>query len=123
LITGTVNANQEAIIRLEVRGPRGAMREIDVVLDTGFNGFVTLPHAVIAALGLPRLGRGRAILANGSEVVFDIHEATVMWDGDPRAVEADATAGMALLGMSMLAGHALWLHAVDGGRVTIQASP
>ena len=52
MITGTVNANREAIISCGVRGPHGKEREIEAVIDTAFNGFLTLPPQVIAALGL-----------------------------------------------------------------------
>jgi predicted aspartyl protease len=65
MITGTVNSNREAAIRLSIRGSDEREQEIEAVIDTGFNGFITLPPAVVAALDLPYLGRGRAILANG----------------------------------------------------------
>ena len=43
MIEGVVNAAYEAVIRLSLRGPSGQAREIDAVIDTGFNGFLTLP--------------------------------------------------------------------------------
>ena len=119
MITGAVNADREAVIRLVVRGPGGQEEEREAVIDTGFNGFLTLPPAVITALGLTRIGRGRAILANGSEELFEIYEATVLWDGQPRSVEADAADTDILVGMSLLYGRDLRIHAVDGGTVTI----
>ncbi len=122
MIIGTVDTNREPVVRLDLSGPQGEQRDIETIIDTGFNGFLALPHAVITALGLRRLGRGRALLANGSEAIFDIYETTVTWDGKSRAVEVDATENVALLGMSMLYGHELWVHAVEGGRVTIQVS-
>ncbi len=79
MITGTINADREATIRLMVRGPGGQEQEIEAVIDTGFNGFLTLPPTVVTTLGLPRLGRGRAILANGSQDLFDVYEVTVLW--------------------------------------------
>jgi predicted aspartyl protease len=72
MITGTVNADSEAVIRLVVQGPVGHVHEIEAVIDTGFNGFLTLPSALVTMLGLTRLSRGRALLANGSEELFDI---------------------------------------------------
>ena len=123
MITGTVNTNREASLLLRVRGPLGQEQEIEAIIDTGFNGFLTLPPVLVAALGLPRLGRGRAVLANGSEELFDIYEATVIWDGHPRTVELDAANTAALVGMSLLYGHDLRIHVVEGGRVTIEALP
>ncbi len=123
MISGTVNANREAVIRFPVRGPSGQEQEIEAVIDTGFNGFLTLSPTIVAALGLPLLGRGRAVLANGSEELFNVHEVTVIWDGQPRVVETDAADTDALVGMSMLYGYRLQVHAIDGGPVTIEALP
>ena len=123
MIQGYVNANREAVVRFPVRGPSGQEQEIEAVIDTGFNGFLTLPPAMVAALGLPLIGRGRAILANGSEELFSVYEATVVWDGQERVVEADAADTDALVGMSMLYGYRLKVDAIDGGAVTIEALP
>ena len=41
-------------------------REIEAVIDTGYNGFLTLPTATVAELQLPFLGPSRATLANGA---------------------------------------------------------
>jgi len=121
MIIGTVNANREASIRLQVRGPDGHEQEMEALIDTGFNGFLTLPLAVITSLGLPRLGRGRAILADGSEVLFNVYEATVRWEGQSRTVELDATETATLVGMALLEGYTLRIEVVSGGRVTIEA--
>lgn len=118
MITGTVSSN-EARFSLLVSGAGGEEREVEAVIDTGFNGFLTLPPEQVAALALPRLGSGRAILANGSEAVFDIHEVTVRWDGQLITVEADACGACPLVGMALLEGYKLRIEVVDGGRVTI----
>ena len=55
-----------------MRGPIGQEREIQAVIDTGFDGSLTLSPALIAALGLPWRRRGCALLADGNESVFDI---------------------------------------------------
>src|SRR6185295_9948433 len=89
MITGSVNTDYEAIIRLRVQGPLGHEHEVDAIIDTGFNGFLTLPPLLVSELGLARLSRGRALLANGSEELFDIHGVTVVWDGELPLVEVD----------------------------------
>ncbi len=61
-----------------------------MVIDTGFDGMLTLPSSVIVALGLPWRSRGRAILADGTESIYDIHEGSVLWEGMPRRVLVDA---------------------------------
>lgn len=63
MITGVVNVNREAVIRLVVAGPSGQQQEIEAIVDTGFTGFLTLPPALIAALGLSWLSRQPGILS------------------------------------------------------------
>jgi predicted aspartyl protease len=71
VIPGVVNSNLEATVRLLVRGLGGQEQEIDAVIDTGFNGFLTLPPALVRRLNLPHLGQSRALLANGREEILD----------------------------------------------------
>jgi predicted aspartyl protease len=59
MITGVVTPFHQATIRLIVRGPTGQAQEIDAVIDTGFDGALSLPPADIAALSLPWRRRGR----------------------------------------------------------------
>jgi predicted aspartyl protease len=53
MITGLVTSFYQATIRLIVRGPTGQAQEVEAVIDTGFDGALSLPSADIAALGLP----------------------------------------------------------------------
>ena len=121
MIEGVVNANYEPVISLSVQGPAGQEREIEAVVDTGFNGFLTLPPSLVAELGLPFRIRGAAMLANGSEETFGIYGVTILWDGQPRYVDADAVGPTPLAGMSLLDDHDLSIQVRDGGRVVIQA--
>jgi clan AA aspartic protease len=121
VIEGAVNVSREAVVPLTVTGPAGRTQPIDAVIDTGFNGFLTLPSALVSELQLPFVTRGRATLANGSEDVFGIHNAVVMWDGQPRRVLTDVADTAPLAGMSLLDGHSLYVEVEEGGRVAIQA--
>lgn len=102
MITGFVTPYLEAIIRLTVRGSAGQEVEIEAVVDTGFNGSLTLPRALITMLDLAWRRRGRAILADGSESIFDIHEAIILWNGQARRVAVDAADTEPLVGMFLL---------------------
>ena len=70
MMKGIVNAHLEATIRLTVRGPNGK-RRIRAVIDSGYDGCLTLPPALIAVLGLSWQRSSSAILADGSETIFD----------------------------------------------------
>lgn len=120
MITGGVNAEREAVIRLFVRDVGGQEHERDVIVDTGFNGWLTLPPDFITALGLRWQRFGRAILADGSETVFNIYEGTILWDGQPIPIPVDEADAEPLVGMSLLYGYELVVQAVDGGSVTLK---
>jgi len=91
VITGVVNDGLEATIRLTLHGSL-ARKDVDAIVDTGFDGYLTLPPALIAALGFAWRCRTGGILADGGERVFDIHEGTVIWDGRLRRIAIDAAA-------------------------------
>ena len=120
MIEGVVNAAYEAIVSLPLTGPEGQSRRIDAVVDTGYNGFLTLPSSIVAELGLPYRGHSEAILADGSVVEFDVYGVTVSWDCIARYTSANAADSTPLVGMSLLDGHDLSIRVRDGGRVLIQ---
>jgi len=43
MISGVVTGDRQAVIRLTVRGPTGQEQEIEAVIDTGFDGCLSLP--------------------------------------------------------------------------------
>ncbi len=55
MITGIFNVDREATIPLRVSGRNGQEREITAMIDTGFNGYLTMPPAMIAELECPFL--------------------------------------------------------------------
>ena len=122
MIEGVVNSAYEAVLALSLQGPDGQAQDIEAVVDTGYSGFLTLPTTLVIELGLPFAYVGRAFLANDDEVSFDVHDVTVLWDGQPRHIKADATGSTPLVGMSMLDRHDLNIRVRDGGHVLIQAT-
>ena len=121
MIEGTVSAAYEALVRLTVQGPVGTAREIEAVIDTGFNGFLTLPPELVAELALTLEGIGRATLGDGSEATFPFYDVGVLWDGQMRYGLADAAATMPLVGMSLLRDYELHIAVEPGGRVVVES--
>lgn len=102
MITGTVNAYHEALIRVLVRDSHGQEHDIEAVVDTGFNGALTLPPQAIADLGLPFRNRSRVTLANGAQEERDVYAAVAIWDGAPRGILVEAAETEPLIGMALL---------------------
>ncbi len=121
MIEGAVNAQLEAVITIPLLGPTGRTREVDAVVDTGFNGYLILPPVLVEDLGLPVVGYGEAVLADGSEATFEVYGVTMLWDGHSRYVETGAVGVDPLVGMAALDNHDLRIEVRDGGRVVIEA--
>ena len=121
MIQGVVNADYEPVVTLTLQGPSGRDVEIEAVIDTGFNGYLTLPPGLVADLGLPLVGTGSGVLADGSVVRFDIHYCTVLWDAQERLVRVNVADTTPLIGMRLLDRHSLYVEIENGGRVVIRA--
>src|SRR5262249_26267845 len=109
--------------RLKVKGPRGREQEVEAVIDTGYTASLTLPPALVAALGLHWRSLDRVILADGSECIFDVYEAKVVWDGKVRSIVVDEDNADPLVGMRLLKGYELNMQVRTRGQVTIQRLP
>src|SRR5437867_834425 len=114
MMTGTVTARREAILSLTLLEESGREHPHDAVIDTGYNGWLTLPPSAIASLGFSWQRFGRAILADGSEKIFSIYEGVVIWDGQPVTIDIDELDGEPLVGMSLMYGYELILPILHG---------
>ncbi len=123
MIRGAVNARFEAVIRLRVRGPGGAALDVDAVVDSGFTSSLTLPSTAVAALGLVRQSGGSVALGDGSVRYFGYCAAEVECDGNWLPVLVSGIGNEVLVGMRLLAGHALRVDVVSGGVVEIEPLP
>ncbi len=122
MIAGSVR-NHEAIIEIEVFGRGQSLPQIEAVIDTGYNGFLTLPGDLVSALQLPFAGHRRATLADGNVIRLDVYMASVIWHGRPKEVLIAQATGIPLVGMALLEGNSLSMKVVDGGEVTIVELP
>jgi clan AA aspartic protease len=97
-----------------------SLKTVDAVIDTGFTGFLSLPIAIIMELKLQWSYRDRATLGDGSETVFDVYSAEILWDGQLREIEVDSAETEPLLGMALLRGYRLQVDTIEGGLVSIE---
>lgn len=118
MITGIVRA-LEATIQLRIRGSGDQERQVEAVIDSGFTGSLTLSGALLASLGPSIQGTLRGIMADGSERLFDVHEVTVLWDGELRQIAVVEADGDPLVGMSLLSGYELMVQVRPDGEVRI----
>lgn len=120
MIRGFVNAELEPTLSVSIHRVDGAVFTQSAIVDTGFNGWLSLPSDLIAQLNLTWKRRGRAILGDGSECVFDVYEAVIVWDGTLVTVPIDAADAEPLVGMSLMEGYQLTMQIVTGGSVELR---
>ncbi len=107
MIYGVISLRCEAMLPLVIGNSNGQQQVIDAVIDTGFNGFLTLPSAIISALALPWNASDIVTLGDGSETLFDLYAATIIWDGNYREIDIAESETEPLLGMALLYGYRL----------------
>lgn len=121
MMQGVVNQRCEATLALVIGNTSGQRQVVDTVIDTGFNGFLTLPFAMIAALDLPWNGSDIVTLGDGSETLFDLYAATIIWDGQYLEIDIAESETEPLIGMALIYGYRLQIDAIKGGIVKIEA--
>jgi clan AA aspartic protease len=120
MIYGVVNLRREATLSLVVGNSNGQRQVIDTVIDTGFSGFLSLPSAIITRPNLPWSASDIVTLGDGSETLFDLYTATVIWDGQYREIYIAESETEPLLGMALLYGYRLQIDTIEGGTVKIE---
>ena len=89
-------------------------------MDTGFSGDLILPPDAVARIGLEYENRTPLYLADGQEIEAAVHLGCVKWLGREREVNVLALDGQPLLGMTLLAGCKITIHARPGGEALIE---
>ncbi len=123
MMMGSVNSRREAIIQFAVLGENNQVEAVKAVIDTGYTGFLTLPSAIITKLGLTWYMQEEGILGDGSLCLFNVFEATVIWDGQIKFIEVNESETDPLVGMGLLEGYELNIQGFAGGLVTIKPLP
>ena len=120
MIRGKVTGDQQALVTVDIMDGDDLLQPIEVILDTGFTGYLTLPTDSIQELGLPSVGRRTFELANGELFEFEAYLAAVSWHGrlsDALVLKSDSAP---LLGMTLLWGSRVTVDALTDGQVTIE---
>ncbi|OUC12409.1 MAG: clan AA aspartic protease [Alkalinema sp. CACIAM 70d] len=120
MMFGVVSDSCEATIKITVGRSDAPNITVDALIDTGFTSFLSLPRSIIESLGLPWHFSDIGTLGDGSEVIFEVYTAHIIWDGKVQVIDVVASEAMPLVGMSLLYGFKLQVEAVEGDMVTIE---
>ena len=120
MISGHVNSDLEAVIPIALVDANGYLWRRAVVIDTGFNGDLTLPVEFIRELGLSLYGEVSATLADGQTNDYNHYRAIVLWAGERRVIEVMESRNQYLLGTNLLFDSTLTVQMWEGGDVVIE---
>jgi clan AA aspartic protease len=121
MILGNMNANHEAIIQIAVLSDSQQIKAVRAVIDTEYTGDLMLPRAIVNELSLILRGVQDATLGDGSLTMFEMYAGSVIWDGQVRRVEVNASETACLVGMGLLEEYKLEIEGRPDGKVRITA--
>jgi clan AA aspartic protease len=122
MTSGFLNSDDAPALSLEVRGPDGE-RSFEAVIDTGFNGALTLPPSWIDSLGLPQSGEERVSLADGRVIVVPLYVGYVLLDDQAYEVDVAKAQTDPLVGTALFWGFSLYVEFQANGAVEIERLP
>ena len=120
MIRGRVDALRQARIQLDLRARGGRLRRIDAVVDTGFDGNLTLPPDIIQELGLESETEADVVLATGVIDRVNAWNGEVLWHDQTRSVLIFEANGIPLIGMELMEDSQLIMQPRINGNVLIE---
>jgi len=106
--------------KLTLPGRDGAFK-VDFIIDTGFDGDLSLPPSLANYLNTEIAGRQSLSMADGTMVFSPYYRIMIEdWDGEMRLTEVLLLDGHPLLGVNLLTGYLLQMEITEGGVVEIE---
>src|SRR5687768_13692641 len=100
-------SGRQARINVSFQLPAMPVLDVEFVIDTGFEGYLTLLPAALRAMGLPFDQQIETVLADGSRRLINAHRATILWHGQALEILVLAMGRRPLLGTLLLDGNDL----------------
>lgn len=119
MIRGRVNARNEPIVSIRIRGPLGETATLEATVDSGYTGSLTVSPRIVGELGLIRQSGGKAVLADGTVREIDCFSAGIEWHDGWRSLLISSVSGGSLLGMRAMSKHELRIRVEPCGFVEI----
>jgi clan AA aspartic protease len=105
--------------RLDLPG-RTRPLEVEFLIDTGFEGELSLPPHLAQLLDTEIAGALSLQLADGRIASAPYYAVEIEWQNDSRLTEILLLDGHPLLGIELLKGRLLQIETVEGGEVTLE---
>lgn len=120
MIRGRVDSRRQARVQLSLKSRTGSLREVEVVVDTGFDGNLTLPPDIIRELDCEPDFDVNVILATGAEDRVNAWNGDVIWHDQDHSILILGADGPPLLGMELMEDSQLTMQPRINGNVLIE---
>ena len=115
-----MDAGLNAIVNVDILGRNSRKLTVEAVIDTGFDGNLTLPYRVITLLEFPWVRSQSVILGDGNPQPCDVYDGEIAWNTQLRSIEIEAADTQPLIGMALMRGYDLHIEIVEGGSVALE---
>ena len=115
MIQGWLREDGQAVVQLELVGSDRSHHTVPAIIDTGFNGQVSLARRVVDELNPPLTYEGTVEmeLASGTVIDEDVYSGTIRFDGQEQTAEIIITDSEdTLIGTGLLTGKILLMNFV-----------
>lgn len=108
MLKGIVNDRDEPVVRLHLVSSNERSHLHPVIIDTGFNGNLSVPERLAQRYGWPWIGNESYEIATGDVVEQKVFLGEIRWFGSPQQVYAVVShADDILMGTRLLRQHQL----------------
>ncbi len=114
MIEGRIDSNLEARIQVQVM-TTGGIKEVEFLVDTGFNGFIAVPISLVREFSLPLGAVQSGVTADGRAGYFDTVTIEFLWHGSAISHRAQVL-DEPLIGTRLLRGNAVSAEWIAEGR-------
>ena len=115
MITGIVNPDFDPINQISICGSDGKVYTQDAIVDTGFNGWLSLPPDLIAK----RRGRAFLVMEVNASSMSIKYKAVLFSGGNFLTILIDEGDSEPLVSMSVMEGYQLMVQVPEGGHVEL----
>ena len=120
MIRGRVDALRQARVQVEVERIDGQFEPIEAIVDTGFNGHLSLPPEVIGRMNVDPDKPTDVDLAAGEQATLNVWLGNILWHDSIRPVLIFESSGPPLLGMELMEDSQLTVQPRINGPVLIE---
>ena len=123
MIGGHVNSHRELVVPVRLLDANEHVHRLEAVVDTGFEGHLSLSPEQISAMELRFSQRIDMVVATGRTFEVNSYFGIVIWRGERRPIRILEAEGDPLIGTALLWGSLLTAEMTDNGAVAIGPLP